>query len=114
MKVLYLKEEFEKEVKSKSRLSMEKEELQWRLKQAMEVPGASTQETSFSFRSPVQLVASVAPTLSFFNSNVSPFGFSTPTLSFQPTSSENPFSVSAINKNPPRKIRRTVRRTARK
>ncbi|XP_013784919.1 calponin homology domain-containing protein DDB_G0272472-like [Limulus polyphemus] len=33
---LHLKEEFEKEFKSKSRLSMEKEELQWRLKQTME------------------------------------------------------------------------------
>ncbi|XP_076329864.1 uncharacterized protein LOC143235521 isoform X2 [Tachypleus tridentatus] len=79
-----------------------------------QVPGASTQETSFSFGSPVQLAASVAPTPSFFNSNVAPFGFSTPTPSFQPTSSENPFSVSANNKNPPRKIRRAVRRTARK
>ncbi|XP_076308678.1 uncharacterized protein LOC143224099 isoform X5 [Tachypleus tridentatus] len=68
------------------------------------VPRASTQETSFSFGSPVQLAASVAPTPSFFNSNVTPFGFSTPTSSFQPTSSENPFSVSANNKNPPRKI----------
>ncbi|XP_076343259.1 microtubule-associated tumor suppressor candidate 2-like [Tachypleus tridentatus] len=35
---LQLKEEFQKEVKSKSRLSMENEELQWRLKQAMESP----------------------------------------------------------------------------
>ncbi|XP_076342180.1 microtubule-associated tumor suppressor 1 homolog [Tachypleus tridentatus] len=33
---LQLKEEFQKEVKSKYRLSMENEELQWRLKQAME------------------------------------------------------------------------------
>ncbi|XP_013791748.1 nuclear pore complex protein Nup153-like isoform X2 [Limulus polyphemus] len=78
-----------------------------------QVPGASTQETTpFAFGSPAQHAVSVAPTSSFFNSNVTPFGFSTPTPSFQPTSSsENPFSVSVNNKNPPRKFRRAVRRT---
>ncbi|XP_076330948.1 uncharacterized protein LOC143236530 isoform X2 [Tachypleus tridentatus] len=46
----HLKEEFEKESKTNSRLSMEKEELQWKLKQAMEVNILHSTKTDSSLK----------------------------------------------------------------